>query len=130
MIYECDRVLIYGGRILCGVGNIAGHFSDLLIPTGEGVGILCIGCLIGGTLEARCCTVCIGFFCFITVYDPNNGVVVDGGIVGCGVSCITCYFNNGRSPACKCVGVLRIGSLGGSFTCISRCITVSNFTGL
>ena len=75
-VHKFDGVFVEGGRILCGVSDIAGYGRKSLVPTGEGVGVLCIGCLIGRALEARCYTVFILFCCCVAVYDPGDGVLI------------------------------------------------------
>ena len=74
-VHKFDCVLVDSGSELCSVSDIAGYGRKSLVPTGEGVGVLCIGCLIGRALEARCYTVFILFCCCVAVYDPGDGVL-------------------------------------------------------
>ena len=132
--YPCDGVFVDGGSELCSVGCIFGNCLNCRRPSIiKGISILC-GCGLGRGFAcvSRCFTVSNLFFfegVAVAVY-PCDGVFINGGIISCSVGCITGYSNDFRSPACKCVGVLCIGSLGRVFACVSRCCTVSDFTAL
>ena len=116
-----NSVLVYCIVIGCGVGCITGNFRNLGIPTCEGVGILCISCLVGATLEAGCCTVLILLGGDVSINVPSDSVLLHGAVELGGVGSITGHSCDSGGPAGEGIGVLGSFRLAGATLEAGRC---------
>ena len=123
--FELGAVLIhpsYGVGVdglleYCGVGDVAGDFADLGIPTGEGVAVLCVAFLGGLVAVVGGHGAVLDFFVdlelgAVLIY-PGYGVGVDGLLKYCGVGNIAGNFGDLGIPTGEGVAVLCVAFLGG-----------------
>ena len=124
LVHKLDGILIQGLGVGCGVGHITGNGGDLLIPTSEGVGVLRIRCLVGGTAEGRSLAVQIALGGLYAVNDPGDGVgVLRSAEVSNVFLILSCFFHSG-SPAVEGIGKLIGSCLLGSAIGVRRRIAV------
>ena len=134
------------GILRRGVGGLVGGFAgdggkvgaDRVIvgavgPAGEGVGVFVIGGL-GGRFVGIGGRLAVFHFGFlknvIVVIDEGDGILVEGGGIGGRVFRIAFDGGELRRPACKFVGVLGIGGLGGFLFGVFGHLVVFRFDGL
>ena len=122
--------LFNGGLfVLCSPGLVAVCIDDL-VPTGEGVGIVGVSCLIGQDACITCGRALLkgSDSGAVTGYEGNGVAVCDRMKLGCREYCnvgsSTLNSHDDRAPAYKGVAVMLIVCLDGGFTHVYGSLTV------